>query len=78
MVLTETGDLYPCESFDMKIGNVRQDGYDLMNMLQSENARQILNKIKDGCYCSHECYMMTNILFNPRLYPSLLKEYLQL
>ena len=78
LVLTETGDLYPCESFDMKIGNVRQEGYDLMDMLQSENGRQILDKIKDGCYCGHECYMMTNILFNPRQYPALLKEYLQL
>jgi radical SAM protein with 4Fe4S-binding SPASM domain len=78
LVLTETGDLYPCESFDMKIGNVRQDGYDLMDMLQSDNGRRVLDTINDGCYCGHECYMMTNILFNPRLYPALLKEYLQL
>jgi len=30
------------------------------------------------CHCTHECYFMTNILFNPRLYPSLMKEYLLL
>ena len=31
-----------------------------------------------NCYCTHECYFMTNILFNPRLYPALAREYIQL
>ena len=30
------------------------------------------------CHCTHECYFITNILFDPRRYPALLKEYLQL
>ena len=33
---------------------------------------------ESGCSCTHECYAMTNILFNPFQYPSLLKEYLRL
>jgi radical SAM protein with 4Fe4S-binding SPASM domain len=78
LVLTETGDLFPCESFTMKLGNVRRDGYDLMNILQTDRAQQVLGKIKNGCFCGHECYMMTNILFNPRQYAALLREYLQL
>jgi radical SAM protein with 4Fe4S-binding SPASM domain len=78
LVLTETGDLYPCESFTMKLGSVRQDGYDLQRILKTDHARRILETIKDNCFCSHECYMMTNILFNPRQYPALLREYLQL
>jgi len=79
LVLTETGDLYPCESFTMKMGNVRDNGYDIKKILRSTQARNILSQIKDkGCFCSHECYLMTNILFNPRLYPVLLREYMKI
>lgn len=79
LVLTETGDLYPCESFKDRIGNVREAGYDIKRLLQTEKSREILGGIKSkGCYCTHECYLMMNILFNPKMYPSLLKEYLQL
>ncbi len=81
LVLTETGDLYPCEDFSeqMKFGNVRESEYDLQKLLESDRSRQILQFIHDmGCHCTHECYFMTNILFNPSRYPALLKEYLQL
>ncbi|MBI4825471.1 MAG: radical SAM protein [Nitrospirae bacterium] len=79
LVITETGDVYPCESFDKKMGNVRQDGYDMRKILDSEQARKVIASIKEkSCYCTHECYMMTNILFNPKMYPALLKEYMHL
>jgi radical SAM protein with 4Fe4S-binding SPASM domain len=79
LVLTESGDAYPCESFTMKLGNVRDNGYDIHKILKKTGNQNIINSIRDnGCFCTHECYLMTNILFNPRLYPKLLKEYLQL
>lgn len=80
LVLDETGNLYPCESFTDRFlfGNVRENGYDIGKLLGSARARHILAAIKRGCYCTHECYMMTNILFNPGQYPALLREYLQL
>lgn len=79
LVLTEAGDVYPCESFTNKIGNVRESGYDIKRILKSEKARNVVNSINNnGCYCTHECYFMMNILFNPLLYPSLIKEYFQL
>jgi radical SAM protein with 4Fe4S-binding SPASM domain len=79
LVLTESGDVYPCESFTMKLGNVRDNGYDIEEILKNRENRNIINSIRDnGCFCTHECYMMTNILFNPRVYPKLLKEYMQL
>jgi radical SAM protein with 4Fe4S-binding SPASM domain len=81
LVLTETGDLFPCEDFSekMKIGNVRESGYDLKQLLESDQARKIRRFIDNlECCCTHECYFMTNILFNPGYYPALLKEYLQL
>lgn len=79
LVLTETGEVYPCESFDRKMGNIRESGYDFRKIIESDKAQEIINSIKKGnCYCTHECYFMTNILFNPRLYPALLREYVQL
>ncbi len=79
LVLGESGELYPCESFSLELGNVRDHGLDINRVLATEKAQKVLAWIRDkGCHCTHECYMMTNILFNPRLYPALLKEYLQL
>lgn len=79
LVLTETGDVYPCESFNKKMGNLREYNYDVKEILQSKGARRVTHSIhKNGCYCTHECYLMTNILFNPLVYPELVKEYFQL
>jgi radical SAM protein with 4Fe4S-binding SPASM domain len=79
LVITETGDLYPCESFSMKLGNVKENDYDITKVLKSRKAQKVTASIKkNGCYCTHECYFMTNILFNPLMYPALLKEYLQI
>jgi radical SAM protein with 4Fe4S-binding SPASM domain len=79
LVLTEAGDVYPCESFAQKMGNVREWNYSVKDLLASDKARAALNAVRNsGCYCTHECYMMMNILFNPALYPSLLRNYLRL
>jgi radical SAM protein with 4Fe4S-binding SPASM domain len=79
LVLEEGGEVYPCEVLRESFGNVRDYGYDLRRVVRSEKARKINASIENKeCFCTHECYYMTNILFNPRLYPALLKEYLLL
>jgi radical SAM protein with 4Fe4S-binding SPASM domain len=79
LVLSENGDVYPCEILADNFGNVRNYDYDIRSILKSEKARKIINEIRaNQCHCTHECYTMTNILFNPKLYPALAKEYLQL
>jgi radical SAM protein with 4Fe4S-binding SPASM domain len=79
LVLRENGDVYPCEILTESFGNVRDHDYDIMKVINSEKAAGILNAIRNHtCYCTHECYFMTNILFNPRLYPGLAKEYVRL
>lgn len=79
LVLTETGEVYPCERFEGGWGNVRDHGYDLGGMARSETARAASAAIRRSrCFCTHECYAMTNILFNLRWYPRLLAEYLRL
>lgn len=66
-VLSETGDLYPCEMLDKKIGNIRDAGYDfkkLWNSAQAEIIRHYIRKSK--CRCTYECAISSNILFNVR------------
>ena len=81
LVIADDGAVYPCEDFQarMRMGNIRDYRGNLGRLLQSEQSRAVVSAIKrDGCHCTHECYMMTNILFNPTTYPALLKEYLLL
>jgi len=79
LVLTESGEVYPCEILSTSFGNIREHGYDLKKIMRSERARSILESIhQNHCYCTHECNFITNILFNPRLYPILAKEYVQI
>jgi len=79
LVLSETGDIHPCEMLAEPLGNVRDSGYDIGKIMRSEKAKKIINSISNNeCWCTHECYFMTNILFNAKLYPALAKEYLQM
>ena len=79
LVLSETGEVYPCETRSESFGNVRAHGYDLRSVLRTAAARATLGSIgRWECHCTHECYFITNILFNPRCYPALVKEWLRL
>jgi len=79
IVLTEEGDVYPCESFTRKMGNVRDMECDMKRLLGSDTARRAVRSIREErCWCTHECYMMTNILFNPMKLPALMIEYARL
>ena len=79
LVLSETGEVYPCETRSESFGNVRAHDYDLRSVLRTATARATLGSIGRGeCHCTHECYFITNILFNPGMYPALAREYLRL
>ncbi len=80
LVLSESGDLYPCEGrWDRSFGNVREAGYRVPEMLRSARAGRILGELeRGGCYCTHECNFLTNIIFNPRMHPGLLRDYARL
>jgi MoaA/NifB/PqqE/SkfB family radical SAM enzyme len=79
LVLTEGGDVFPCELLAESFGNVRDYGYDMRGVARSEKARRVNDSIRNnGCSCTHECYFMTNILFNARMYPAMMKGYLLL
>ena len=79
LVLTETGDVYPCENCDTPFGNVRDHGLDMMRLIRSRTAAAIIERIAEQrCHCTHECNFIMNILFNPGTYPALAREYFRL
>ena len=82
LVLTEAGEVYPCEILSQSLGNVRDHDYDIMQVTRTEKARTVLDSISTSnphCRtCTHECNYITNILFNPAMYPALMTEYLRI
>jgi len=82
LVLTESGEVYPCEILPQSLGNVRDHDYDIMQVTRTGKAVDILRSISASnplCRtCTHECNYITNILFNPVMYPALMTEYLRL
>ena len=75
-VVYSNGDVYPCEILEQPIGNLRDFDFSLPDLWASPKAQQIRDWIWDTrCHCTHECFMTSNVLFNPRYYPKLLWEY---
>lgn len=78
-VISEAGDVYPCERFEFKMGNLRDNNYDFKRIWDSHKSHKIREYIKKTkCFCTYECAMSANVLFNPRFYPKILKEMLKI
>jgi len=83
-VINECGQVFPCETYmyhqpELNFGNLRKANYDFRKLWHSKKARRIKKKIVEKkCFCAHECDLTTNILFNYRLLPQLLREWLKL
>jgi radical SAM protein with 4Fe4S-binding SPASM domain len=74
-VISEEGDVYACEMLDNKLGNLRAVDYDMRRIWESERAVAMRSFIRDSkCFCTHECNMSINLLFNARAYPAIARE----
>jgi MoaA/NifB/PqqE/SkfB family radical SAM enzyme len=72
------GEVLPCELHtDMVLGNLRDYNYDFKKIWFSEKADNARKTIRDTkCFCTYECFLTLNILFNKRMYFQILKEWL--
>lgn len=65
-VLRETGEVYPCETLDKPMGNVREFGGNLAELWKSPAASEVRRYQRElGCQCTYECAMGQNALFTP-------------
>jgi len=71
------GDVYPCElRTDLKLGNLRDYNFDFKAIWKTEKAQEARRLIRDEkCFCTYECFLTLNILFNPFMLPRVLKEW---
>lgn len=72
IVINEKGDVFPCEISGERIGNVRQAGYDIAAILDSQQARDVIAAIrKRKCFCSFECAASASLAFDPLQLPAI-------
>lgn len=71
------GDVYPCELHtDLALGNLRDYNFDFKAIWKNEKAEKARAVIQCGkCFCTYECFLTINILFNPLMMPRILKEW---
>ena len=74
-LMSVTGEVFPCDLLNESMGNIREYHYNFRQLWMSQRANELRSKIKKGkCFCTWECGLSTNILFNIKYYPRLLKE----
>jgi len=79
IVISDTGDVYPCEILNKSFGNLRDADYDVKSLLKSPRAEKIFDFIKNSnCYCTWECILPVNLVFNLRAWPLVLKTWASL
>ena len=74
-VMYPEGNVYPCEILDEshKIGNIRDFDLNFKKLWLSDKAKKEVEFVrKTKCFCTHECFNIVNILFNPKYYPRVL------
>jgi hypothetical protein len=70
--------VFCCELLDKRIGNLRDHDYSFKKVWNSHKANEIRNFIRDRkCFCTHECFYTTNLMFNPSFYPRLIIDALK-
>lgn len=75
-VIFNEGDVYPCEILDEPLGNLRDWDYDFRAIWQAAAAQKARKMIRDTeCFCTHECFLTANLLFNPRTLPRVAKKW---
>lgn len=66
-ILSETGEVYVCETLDKSMGNIRNFDGDFAKLWRGELADEGRRFQKQlGCQCTYECAMSINSLFNPK------------
>tara|TARA_S200000501_G_scaffold374914_1_gene425582 strand:+ start:585 stop:1652 length:1068 start_codon:yes stop_codon:yes gene_type:complete len=74
VVLSEYGDVYPCEVLSTKLGNVKNYNYNLKSLL-ALNSNEFIksNNIKSSCHCDWGCAQNVALVSNKKLWVNFVK-----
>ena len=77
-ILSEEGEVRPCEILDVSFGNVRDHDYNLQKVWKTFQAKQHRKTIKkEKCFCTFETCVRTTMVFQPQWLGKTLKTFLQ-
>lgn len=77
-IVSETGDVRPCEILDTTYGNLRTVDYDLLALWNNEAAETHRKHIRDtGCFCTFETCVRTTMSFQPKWYGTMAKRFVE-
>lgn len=65
-ILSEEGELRPCEILDTSFGNIRDHGYRLDALWNNYYAMQHRKDIANTCFCTFETCVRTTMVFQPK------------
>jgi len=70
IVITERGEVLPCEILGRTLGNLKAHGFDLPEILDGNEGRALVKWIRESkCHCTFECALATSIIYHPADYP---------
>jgi len=76
-VISETGEVFPCELISHSMGNLRQHDYRIDRILAGDAAKAITADIRrKGCSCTFECAITQSLIHEWREYPALVAAFL--
>ena len=74
VIVSETGNVLPCEILEDKIGNIKDFDYNLKKVLKTNESKKINKWIKETkCKCTFECATAASVVWNVNNYPKILK-----
>lgn len=66
-VLYPNGDVCPCEILQNKIGNLKEFNFNFKRLWSSKKRYELKEDIiKRKCFCTHECFLSSSLLLNPK------------
>ena len=78
LVISETGQVKPCEILGKDFGNLRDFEFDLKMLLDEPGAQGICSHIKEKkCSCTFENAILNSAITYPRIWPKLVKNIVQ-
>jgi len=91
VVIDDEGFVKPCEILESMIkdgtstvktadlGNMRDFDYDIRKLMGTELAKEVADGIvKTKCFCTFECAMAVNTIYNPQAWPKVAKNFIAL
>ncbi len=69
LVISDTGELFPCETLPQPLGSLREHNYSVESIMRTPQANKVLDHIKaEKCFCTMDCNAISNVIYSPSCY----------